>query len=59
MKVRCSWSKPLEIGGLQTKADELTIFEEIVGTAGTDRTYVVGTMSNGDEVFVRTQCRRL
>ena len=55
MKFKCSWQKPLEIAGSQIKEDELTVFEEARGTAGTDRSYVVGTMSNGDKVFVRSQ----
>lgn len=55
MKLKCSWPKPLEIAGFQIKEDELTVFEEAKGSAGTDRGYVVGTMSNGDKIFVRTQ----
>jgi len=55
MKFKCSWVKPLEIAGFQIKEDELTVFEEARGSAGTDRTYVVGSMSNGDKVFVRSQ----
>ena len=55
MKFKCSWVKPLEIAGFEIKEDELTVFEEGRGSAGTDRAYVVGTMSNGDKVFVRTQ----
>ena len=60
MKFKCTWPKPLEIAGFQTKEDELTLFEEANGSAGADRTsvvsiYVVGTMSNGDKVFLRSQ----
>jgi hypothetical protein len=55
MKLKCSWPKPLEIAGFQIKEDEVTVFEEAKGNAGTDRGYVVGTMSNGDKIFVRNQ----
>lgn len=54
-KNKCTWSKPLEVGGLQTKEDENTTFSEVTGNSGSDRTYVVGTMSNGDKAFVRPQ----
>ncbi len=55
MKVKCSWPKPLEIAGVQVKEEELTIFQEVTGSSGTDRTYVVATMANGDKLFVRAQ----
>ena len=54
-RVRCTWTKPLEIAGLQTKEDELTGFSEVTGNSSTDRTYAVGTLSNGDKMFVRVQ----
>jgi len=57
MKFKCSWGKPLAIAGFQTKEDELTVLEEARGTAGTDRAYIVATMSNGDKLFVRSQGR--
>jgi hypothetical protein len=55
MKFKCSWGKPLEIAGFQAKEDELTIYEEAKGSTGTDRAYIVATMSNGDKLFVRSQ----
>lgn len=54
-KNKCTWSKPLGLGGLQTKEDENTTFSEVTGNSASDHTYVVGTMSNGDKVFVRPQ----
>lgn len=55
MKVKCSWPKPFEIAGFQAKEDELTVVEEVRGSTGTDRAYIVATMSNGDKLFVRAQ----
>ena len=54
-KTECTWLKPLEVEGLQTEEDENTTFSEVTGNSARDRTYVVGTMSNGDKVFVRPQ----
>ena len=54
-KNKCNWTKPFEIAGAQSKEDEGTNFAEITGNSASDRTYVVGTMSNGDKVFVRPQ----
>ena len=54
-KVKCTWTKPLEVAGLQTKEDEITGFSEITGNTAAGRSYVVGTASNGDKMFVRPQ----
>ena len=51
-KLKCTWTKPMEIAGLQTKEDELIGFSEINGNSSTDRTYAVGTLSNGDKMFI-------
>ena len=55
MKFKCSWPKPFAIAGFQAKEDELTVVEEVRGSAGSDRAYIVATMSNGDKLFVRAQ----
>ena len=54
-KSKCAWSKPMEIAGAQTKEDEGTNFAEVSGNSGSDRGYVVVTMSSGDKSFVRYQ----
>ena len=51
-KNKCTWTRPLQLEGLQSTQDEVTTFSDVSGTTATDRTYVVGTMSNGDKVFV-------
>jgi len=39
----------------QTKDDDGTNFEEVSGDKSTGHGYVVGTMANGDKMYVRTQ----
>jgi hypothetical protein len=52
-RVKCTWTKPLEVAGLTTTEDEVTGFSEVMGGRATERIYVVGNMSNGDKMFVR------
>jgi hypothetical protein len=52
-KVKCSWPKPLEIAGLKTTEDEITGFTEVSGNSANQRMFLVGTMSNGDKMYVR------
>ena len=52
---KCSWTKPLEISGMQSKEDVGSGFAEISGNNSRDRGYVVITWANGDKSFVRTQ----
>jgi hypothetical protein len=46
-KGKCSWTKPPEIAGTQTKED--------VGTNFSGHGYVVGTLASGDKMYVRIQ----
>ena len=55
VKLRCPWVKPLQVGGVAAKEDEITVFQEVTGTKAAERIFVVGTMANGDSVFVRTE----
>ena len=52
---KCTWSKPMEIAGTQTKEDVATDFMEVTGNNSRGQGYVVGTMANGDKFHVRTQ----
>ena len=45
----------MEIAGTQTKDDDGTNFDEVSGDKSTGHGYVVGTMANGDKMYVRTQ----
>lgn len=52
---KCTWSKPMDIAGIQTHDDVGTDFNEMTSTGAHGRGYVMGTMSNGDKFVVRTQ----
>lgn len=52
---KCTWTKPMTIAGIQTKEDVGTNTDEITATSGHSRGYVLGTMSNGDKMTVRTE----
>ncbi len=54
-QVKCTWTKPLEIAGIQNKEDVGTDFFEISGNTSRYRSYFVDTMANGDKVIYRVQ----
>ena len=49
----CTWIKPLEIAGVQTKSGADTVVTEMSGNASSDRGYHVDTMANGDKFTAR------
>jgi hypothetical protein len=53
MKVKCTWTKPIELAGVQSKAGEDTVFSEANGPKSRDSGYDVTTMANGDQFVVR------
>ena len=54
-KGKCTWTKPMEIAGTQTKEDICTGFDEISGAKSRGNGYEIGTWTNGDKSYVRTQ----
>ena len=54
-KGKCTWTKPMKIAGTQTKEDDGTNFDEVNGDISTGQGYVVGTMDNGDKMYVSIQ----
>lgn len=52
-KVKCTWSEPFEIAGIQVKTGEDTVFSEANGTTSRDSGYDVTTMANSDQFTVR------
>ena len=52
---KCTWTKPMEIAGTQTKEDLVTFSDDVRGSQARGFGYVVGTMVNGDKFFVRIQ----
>ncbi len=51
---KCTWTKPMEIAGIQSKEDIGTGFDEISGNTSRGHGYVVNTWTNGDKSYVRT-----
>jgi hypothetical protein len=51
---KCTWTKPMEIDGVETKDDVGTGISDIRGSRSSDRGYDVTTMANGDKLFVRS-----
>ena len=54
-KGKCTWTKPMKIAGTQTKEDDGTNFDDVKGGRSAGLGYVVGTMDNGDKMYVRIQ----
>jgi hypothetical protein len=54
-QMKCTWTKSLEIAGVQTKEDVYTEFYEVSGNRSHGQGYGAGTMTNGDKYYVRGQ----
>lgn len=52
---KCTWTKPLEIAGVQSKEHVYTAFSEVSGNRSHGQSYAVVTMTNGDKYYVRSQ----
>lgn len=50
---KCTWSKPVEMEGLQAKDDVGSGLNDVRGATSHDQGYDVTTMSNGDKIYVR------
>ncbi len=50
---KCTWTKPLEIAGIQSKEDIGTSFDEVRGNTSRGHGYVLNTWTNGDKSYVR------
>jgi hypothetical protein len=55
-QTKCTWTKPLEIAGVQGKEDVYTEFSEVSGNRARVQGYGIGTMTNGDKFYGRLQC---
>lgn len=51
---KCTWSKPVDIGGAKTKDDVGTSSMDITDSGAEVDGYVVGTLTSGDKIFVQT-----
>ena len=52
-QTKCSWTKPVEIAGIQSKDDAYTDFNEVSGNRSQLQSYGVLTMANGDKAYAR------
>src|SRR3954462_6060375 len=53
VKQSCTWTMPMEIGGLKAKSYTAVISSDMTGDKSMDRGYVIVTMENGDKAYVR------
>ena len=53
MKAKCTWTKPIELAGVQAKTGEDTVFAEANGAKSRDSGYDISTMANHDQFVVR------
>ena len=52
-QLKCTWSKPWEIAGVQSKEGVGTVFDEVTGDSAVSQEFYVDTMANGDKAFYR------
>jgi len=53
MKSKCTWTKPMELAGVQTKTGEDTVTADSNGAKSRDSGYHISAMANGDQFVVR------
>ena len=51
---KCTWTKPVDIAGAQTKDDLGTDSMDITESGAQTHGYVVGTLTSGDKIYVQT-----
>ncbi len=52
-QIKCKWSKPMEVGGVQDTEGVSTPVQDIRGNSAYTHGYYVDSMANGDKAFVR------
>ncbi len=53
MQAKCTWTKPMEIAGINTKTGLDTLSADSNGTKSRDTGYHISTMDNGDQFVVK------
>ena len=53
-QAKCTWTKPVDIAGAQTKDDLGTDSMDITESGAQTHGYVVGTLTSGDKIYVQT-----
>ena len=54
-QMKCTWSKPLEVGGVKSKGGVDSGAADMHGASGTSHGYYTDDMENGDKAYVRWQ----
>ena len=54
-QAKCTWTKPMEIAGIQDKDGVTTAMDDSHGASSTGHGYYVDNMANGDKAYVRFQ----
>lgn len=52
-KVKCTWTKPIELGGSKAKEGESTGFDDISGNSSKGHGIHVSTLASGDKFYVK------
>ena len=52
---KCTWTKPVDLAGAQTKDDVGTDSMDITASGAQTHGYVVGTLTSGDKIYVHTE----
>ena len=55
MQTKCTWSKPMEVAGIQDKDGTDSGMADLHGGTGTSHGYYVDNMANGDKAYVHWQ----
>ena len=54
-QAKCTWTKPMEVAGVQNKDGVTTAMDDNHGATSTGHGYYVDNMANGDKAYVRFQ----
>ncbi len=54
-KNACTWTKPVDIGGVQSKDGQSTAMAQVSGNKSWETGFEVDNMSSGDRIFVKYQ----
>lgn len=52
MTAKCTWTKPMEVAGVETKTGDDTVLADSTGTKSRDSGYHISTMAKGDQFIV-------
>jgi hypothetical protein len=56
---KCTWTKPMQIAGSESKEDTVTVFAEVRGNKVSAQGYGEGTLASGDKFTVRLRATQM